>query len=250
MLIWDTGAYSVLPYRDTSTDSDVGSDGDECGSSTLTDSERLHQAFQQRKIRLQLHGTRLPPGYTLNIRADRDYFPTEQPKMPARKRRRQDPKGAMRRLRESSSTEASDIDEPHVHRKYVESLHRTASPPGNSETDNDAHDTSDQGSEVIRLTNAYTGATNDIGSVHQRKWYLSMDRNSSGFVPVREKTTGAKTWTRKRDPDGTLRGFEKFLVLGRDVERSVVTGRLAKDIMKDEGVEGYVPRGQWRPVAE
>jgi hypothetical protein len=151
---------------------------------------------------------------------------------------------------ETSSSEASDADEPQLYRKNVESLHRTASPPRKAENEEDAHAASEEESEAIRLTNAYTGATNDIGSVHQRKWYLSMDRASSGFVPVRDRRTGAKTWTRKGGPDGTLRGFEKFWVMGRDVERSVVTGRLANDIMKDEGVEGYVPRGLWRPVTE
>jgi hypothetical protein len=35
--------------------------------------------------------------------------------------------------------------------------------------------------------------------------------------------------------------------MGRDVERGLGTGRLAKNIMKD-GMEGYVPRGLWRPV--
>ena len=38
--------------------------------------------------------------------------------------------------------------------------------------------------------------------------------------------------------------------MGREVERSVVTGRLASEILEDEGVEGYVPRGLWRPVVE
>lgn len=100
------------------------------------------------------------------------------------------------------------------------------------------------------MTNAYAGATNNIGSVYQRKWYLSMDRASSGFSLVRDKRTGIRTWRRTRGPDGTTYGFEKFWVMGREVERSVVTGRLAKDIMEDEGVEGYVPRGLWRPVME
>jgi hypothetical protein len=240
----------VLSYRDSPMDSDVESGGDEARSSTLTDSEKLHQAFQQRKIRLRLHGTRLPAGYTLAVRADKDNFPTEQPKKPVRKRRRKDLRSARRQILETSSSEASDSDQPQLRRKDVESLHRTASPPRKLDTNEDAHAASEEESETIRLTNAYTGATNDIGSVHQRKWYLSMDRASSGFVPVRDRRTGIKTWTRKREPDGALHGFEIFWVMGRDMERSVVTGRLAEDIMKDEGVEGYVPRGLWRPVTQ
>ena len=251
MLIWDTGEYSILPYRDSPVDSDEESIADGSGKSTLKDSEKLHQAFQQRKIRLRLHGTRLPSGYTLAIRADKDHFPTEQPKKPARKRRRKDPVSALRQKVETSSSEASDTDLPQLRRKDVESLHRTASPPRKAGTvDEDTHAASEEESENIRLTNAYTGATNDIGSIHQRKWYLSMDRASSGFVPVRDKRTGTRTWTRKRGRDGTLQGFERFWVMGRDVERSVVTGRLAKDVMEDEGVEGYIPRGLWRPVTE
>jgi hypothetical protein len=250
MLIWDTGEYSVLPYRDSPIESDVESGGDEGGSSTLTDSERLHQAFRKRKIRLRLHGTRLPAGYTLAIRADKDYFPTEQPKKPGRKRRRKNLKSPSRQMLQTSSSDASDTDEPQLRREHVESLHRMASPPRKLETTEDAHAASEEESEAIRLTNAYSGATNDIGSVHQRKWYLSIDRASSGFVPVQDRRTGIKTWTRKSGGDGTRCGFSKFWVMGRDVERSVVTGRLAKDIMKDEGVEGYVPRGLWRPVTE
>ena len=40
-------------------------------------------------------------------------------------------------------------------------------------------------------------------------------------------------------------GFESFLVRGRDVERSVVTGRLAREVESDEGVQGFVGRSGW-----
>ena len=45
-------------------------------------------------------------------------------------------------------------------------------------------------------------------------------------------------------------GFEAFFVRGRDVERSVVTGRTADEVMVDEGVEGFVGRKGWRAVLE
>lgn len=45
-------------------------------------------------------------------------------------------------------------------------------------------------------------------------------------------------------------GFETFFVRGRDVERSVVTGRTADEVMADEGVEGFVGRKGWRAVLE
>jgi DNA polymerase Ligase (LigD) len=251
MLIWDTGEYSVLPYRGSSIDSDAESGGNEARNATVTDSEKLRQAFRQRKIRLRLHGTRLPQGYTLAIRADKHHFPTEQPRKPARTRRRKAPKSTHGQKRETPSSEGSDTDQPQLGRGRIESLHRPASPPRTVEISNEnVHAASEEESETIRLANAYPGATNDINSVHQRKWYLSMDRNSSGFYPVRDNRTGLRTWTRKTGPGGMLYGFEKFWVMGRDVERSVITGRLAKDIMEDEGVEGYVPRGLWRPVTE
>ncbi|KAL2755088.1 hypothetical protein ACRALDRAFT_1064811, partial [Sodiomyces alcalophilus JCM 7366] len=37
-------------------------------------------------------------------------------------------------------------------------------------------------SAQVRATNAYPGAENSIGSVHQRKWFLSLDRAACGFV--------------------------------------------------------------------
>jgi len=37
-------------------------------------------------------------------------------------------------------------------------------------------------------------------------------------------------------------------VLGTEAERSVVTGRLAREVESDEGVEGFVGRANWEPV--
>lgn len=95
----------------------------------------------------------------------------------------------------------------------------------------------------MRGDNAYPGATNSIGSVHQRRWYLSLDKRNSGFV----KAGGDGIWRRG---DGDVGGFEAFFVRGPEVERSLVTGRLSEKVMKDEGVEGFVARKMWRPVLE
>lgn len=95
----------------------------------------------------------------------------------------------------------------------------------------------------MRGDNAYPGATNSIGSVHQRRWYLSLDKRNSGFV----KAGGDGIWRRG---DGDVGGFEAFFVRGPEVERSLVTGRLSEEVMKDEGVEGFVARKMWRPVLE
>ena len=48
-------------------------------------------------------------------------------------------------------------------------------------------------------------------------------------------------------PDG---GFDPFIVEGREVERSVVTGRLAANVLRNEGVEGFVERKGWKGVVE
>ena len=83
-----------------------------------------------------------------------------------------------------------------------------------------------------------------------------MDRYASGFRPLpREKENknkgGRREWVRRCGEGGELLGFEPFFVRGRDVERSVVTGRRAGDVMADEGVEvGWVGRRGWREVVE
>jgi len=69
-----------------------------------------------------------------------------------------------------------------------------------------------------------------------------LDRESSGF----ECQNG--TWSRRVLPNGELGGFNPFLVQGREHERSVVTGRLARDVESDEGCEGYVGRGGWKSI--
>ena len=105
----------------------------------------------------------------------------------------------------------------------------------------------EQEDEEVRRTNAYPGATNNIGSIHQRRWYLSMDRPSSGFKPLRiiESNGGSRReWVRRQEGGQSL-GFEPFYVMGRDVERSVVTGRTAGDLMTDENVESF---GKHNPV--
>ena len=94
MLIWDTGEYEVLPYRaftrHPETDESDVSEYD-VPDTQRSDSEKLAHAFGQRKIRLRLHGTRLPSGYTISLRLTQDNFKSNQPKKPLRRRRRQNP---------------------------------------------------------------------------------------------------------------------------------------------------------------
>lgn len=116
---------------------------------------------------------------------------------------------------------------------------------------NGAHSASESESELdadarTRLTNAYPGAVNSIGSIHQRRWFITLDRTNSGFF----RDGKSKTWKRKppSSPDQDALGFEPFYVRGPEFERSVVTGRTGNDVLNDENVEGFTPRRGWRPV--
>jgi hypothetical protein len=105
---------------------------------------------------------------------------------------------------------------------------------------------------LIRLHNAYPGAVNDVGSVHQRRWFIGLDRVGCGFVrEARKDESGVvrRRWVRGVDKrSGQLTGFDPFYVRGPEVERSVVTGRVGGDVLRDEGVQGFVPRRGWRAV--
>ncbi|KAK8074709.1 hypothetical protein PG997_009372 [Apiospora hydei] len=117
--------------------------------------------------------------------------------------------------------------------------------------------------EEVRRTNAYIGAANTINSVHQRRWFLSLDRQACGFV--RKRRHGRVVWgknetvadTGHKDDQGHVHEEDDemrhrlqfpFYVKGSEVERSVVTGRKGVDVLKDEGVVGFVPRKGWRAV--
>jgi len=114
---------------------------------------------------------------------------------------------------------------------------------------------SEEEDERTRRTNAYPGAENSVGSIYQRRWFLSMDRVRSGYSAVTDPE-GSRTWRRvcADDNNGREGGGPiedgGFVVLGRDVERSIVTGRTAEEVMRDEGVEGFVGRKGWRAVVE
>lgn len=103
----------------------------------------------------------------------------------------------------------------------------------------------------IQRNNAYPGSNNTIGSIHQRRWYLSLDREASGFEPIiRNPSEGSKERGRKRTwiPKPVGQGFEPFYVHGPEAERSIITARLGRDVLDDEAVDEFVPRRGWRPV--
>ncbi|TQV98681.1 hypothetical protein V2A60_007610 [Cordyceps javanica] len=268
LMIWDTGTYSVLPrrskYAPTLDPESGSSDDDETASSSSpppTQQSLLHAAFQTRKIKLRLHGTKLPDPYVIYMRLTKTEdavgrAKAERTKKPLRRRRR----GAKLTETIEQETSASETDEQQDSDADIVPATRSQLPQQDaaamSAMETELRELEDA---EVRRTNAYKGATNSIGSVHQRKWYLSLERDLSGFQPV--KTEGNRTiWQPKNGEaasettmhdksNSAPRLTYPFHVLGRDSERSVVTGRLGADVLRDEGVAGFVPRMGWRPVA-
>jgi len=200
----------------------------------------------QRHIRLRLHGTRLPLNYTISLRLSTTNDRSNQPHKPKRRRRyktttqKATTAGAKGGTATDSEPERRAPDEPSalLNSETEEVI------PSDLNTDEDED-------EQIRKNNAYPGATNSIDSIHQRQWFLSLDRKSSGFVKISSSSKAGQTsqqWERVHLSDGSLSGFEPFFVRGRDVERSVLTGRLAIEVMQDEGVEGFKGRKMWRTI--
>lgn len=197
---------------------------------------------RQRKIRLRLHGTRLPPGYTIILRLDKTTHQTP-PRIPQKRRRRTLP---LNRKLQSQPTLTSSDSSP-----SPPPSDQTQPNIDSSEANTKADSDDDKADYQIRLNNAYPGSTNTIGSIHQRRWFITLDRYNSGFEDEPGSGPGKKRWVRKRDPDtGRLMGSEPFYVRGPEVERSVVTGRLGREVLEDEGVEGFIPRRGWRAVLE
>ncbi|KAK8122482.1 abc1 containing protein [Apiospora sp. TS-2023a] len=296
LLIWDTGTYAVLDRKSKHAptedpDSQETTSSEESDAPKLTEQEKLHHAFQNRKIRIQLHGTRLPQNYVLYLRlttqedaagrAKADRKPT------TRRRRRpvvQNPKDLAPPPMTSSSDNESDSSlPPPGDNTQTGRSKRKRGPPkaggtaaeeeeavlepvekakeGISAMEKELRELED---ETVRRTNAYTGATNTINSVHQRKWYLSLDREACRFIKKRRQ--GRVVWEQNGLVEGTGQqddqgqenhendGARKhrlrfpFYVKGSEVERSVVTGRKGANVLNDEGVDGFIPRKGWKAV--
>ncbi|KAL4979739.1 DNA polymerase ligase-domain-containing protein [Aspergillus desertorum] len=270
MIIWDTGEYEVLP--DKPRGSNVGPETDESDqepethsgspSDGLPESEKLRNAFQNSRIHLRLHGTRLPKNYTIFLRRDKtDYrsAPTAASLLqrPRKRRRRRVAKAEP----SSTSNSESDTDIPGpLDTRSPGTRKQGRQTDAGTEGDRDRereHSDAEGDSDVdfqIRLNNAYPGAVNDIGSIHQRRWFIMLDRAGSGFVPekvsdAKGDSAGKKKWVCGTDKrSGTRTGFDPFYVHGPEVERSVVTGRRGPDVLRDEDVQGFVPRKGWTPV--
>lgn len=243
LLIWDTGTYTILSNKRDEIDkpspqtTDDEADEDERSAQGFQDSskenEKLIAAFKARHIRLRLNGTRLTNNYTVILRLPSNNDTIE----PAAARRRSSrPITSQKRYINSSDSDTT----PTMTAKIQQSTTATTAIKDGAEVDD--LDTDSEEDALMRSQNAYPGSTNSIGSVHQRRWFVLLDRKSSGF----ERQNGI--WSRRVLPNGELGGFSPFVVRGRDHERSVVTGRLARDVESDEGCEGYVGRGGWKSI--
>ncbi|CAL5873696.1 uncharacterized protein PFLUO_LOCUS7978 [Penicillium psychrofluorescens] len=245
MIIWDTGEYEILPYNmdqaEPETDDSRTDTSDDRISEPVPESVKLHEAFHNRKIRLRLHGTRLPTGYTIALRMDKSTDFVRPIRGRPKRRRRPLVQKRPRRAAQGQSTSSSESPPPSEDKlsSLSPSLHDERVHSDNNSTD-----------LQIQRNNAYPGSFNTIGSIHQRRWYLSLDRFNSGFEPrVRTKE---KKWTRRPSDNNQegprLLGFEPFYVGGPETERSLVTGRLAAEVLEDEAVEDFVHRRGWRAV--
>ncbi|KAI1177320.1 hypothetical protein F4777DRAFT_212552 [Nemania sp. FL0916] len=285
LLIWDTGTYTILPAKpSTSQDNSQSSSESDHDLPQLTEQQKLHQAFAARKIRLRLHGARLPSNYVLNLRLTREEDATgraRSTRTPKTRRRRGGAQSTASGRITRSSTKGKKIPEPTtssdsepVHRTKQQDTKTTDDGDGDDDTDI-VHAPSEQLTEAekdkdkdispterelreleddeVRRTNAYPGATNSIHSVHQRRWYLSLDREEAGFV--KRRRDGKTIWesgpvTTKRDAGDAdeSRLAYPFYVRGVEYERSVVTGRLGSEVLRDEGVVGFIGRKGWQAV--
>lgn len=223
LLIWDTGEYEVVPKQQkhvrSTDDEDSESDHD---AELRPHCDRLREGFQRRSFRLRLHGTRLPPCYTIGMRS----LSTDDPNTQPRKRRKRESSKKVR-------PRALSTDESEDSSARVDSGVDTSSTEASARASDD-----EELDESIRVNNAYPGADNTIGSVHQRYWFVTLDKLNSGLC-------------RETDRRGLWSGsWKPFIVRGRDHERSIITGRLADEVMADDGVTGFVGRKMWRPIVE
>ncbi|KAL7811890.1 hypothetical protein V8C26DRAFT_408214, partial [Trichoderma gracile] len=305
LLIWDTGTYSVLPRRSKhAPPEDPSSPPSEASPlpSPLQQSPShphphprpqetaqslLHAAFQTRKIRLRLHGAKLPDPYVINLRLTKSEDAAGRSRglrtraVGTRRRRGRTARVRPREPETSSdsSCSSSDGDDDGLNLIEGEDNSKHSRHRANQDAPSVSEEHLQEQDAQVRLTNAYHGASNTIGSVYQRKWYLSLDRRASGFTEKRRRG-GRSLWeppphppssssspptpaaaaaasslsssilpTADDDPEpGPSRLSYPFYVRGPRFERSVVTGRLAEDVLRDEGVTGFVPRKGWMPV--
>ncbi|KAG8408889.1 hypothetical protein J3458_019900 [Metarhizium acridum] len=257
LLIWDTGTYTVLPRRSKHAPRTDPSSQPSPEDEERSQQELLEAAFHSRKIRLQLHGSKLPETYVLNIRL------TKREDAEGRAKSSRAPRSKRRRVKRADPETSSESDDVTDAADDEDEEGNTLAPKGReaggqavSALETELQELEDA---EIRRTNAYPGASNTIGSIHQRKWYLSLDRKACGFQERLEggktvwqlpstSASSASTSDTKGEKDAMQRLSFPFYVRGVEHERSVVTARIGEDVMRDEDVRGFVRRKGWLPV--
>jgi DNA polymerase Ligase (LigD) len=238
LLIWDTGEYEVLPRKmkkaspETDDERSNGPEDEGLQQAATPENEKFIYAFRTKYIRLRLRGHRLPDQYTITLRLpSTNNSQYNHPKSPPRKRRKKVVSATL-----TSSTASTDSED-------AISIERAT---GEQEDISAIADASDDEAEMsnIRATNAYPGAVNSIGSVHQRHWFVSHDKANSGLVKAK---SGVEEGQWISQPG---KSFQPFFVRGAEVEKSVITGRTSDEVMSDEGIEGFVARKRWKPILD
>lgn len=212
--------------------------------------------FASRKIKVQLRGSRLPLGYTVDLRLtkaedsagrarNRGYWhePHKRRKRPPRETHNAAPVI-------SGSNEGDSRGGDNFSRSFsvVDGPMRLTATRG---ADNGGGFTGGRGGEEdgarVRETNTYAGASDSVGGVCQRRWYLSEDRRASGLV--RGWESGVQRWhivAQSEMLDSRLDSASQalhrlnypFFVRGPEIEFSVVTGRTTGQPGYSEGC-GY-----------
>ncbi|TKA41491.1 hypothetical protein B0A54_06378 [Friedmanniomyces endolithicus] len=190
LLIWDTGEYEVLDrplHRNNRATDDETSDVEvNPTGAAQSQSERLFAAFQSRHIHLRLNGNRLPLGYTIAMRLP-SQDATKWPRTLRIKRQRMEPVIAVKRAKEKAA--AADTDSDSGTRSAT--IDRTEAALADAALASEPED--EKQDAEIRTSNAYSGATNTIGSVHQRHWLVTIDRKLSGFLNFNDTHGAART---------------------------------------------------------
>lgn len=242
MLVWDAGFYEVLPRRggeepgrdpgsaegsQSSGSEEVGK-GERRGVEEVSENSKLVEAFERRKMRIRFHGARLPEGYTLDMFVAPGSRHPHEPRPAVRRKKRRVVKVVET---SSSGEEESDATLPvadAVDAEWALEWER-------KEIDK----------REVRRVNAYPGAENTVGSLYQRKWFLCLDREGSGFYRAGKN----EIWQRRNKLGGDgLEGFEPFFVRGVEDESSVVSGMKAEQVMREAGVDGFVRRKGWKAI--
>ncbi|XP_044719939.1 DNA polymerase ligase (LigD) domain-containing protein [Hirsutella rhossiliensis] len=175
LLIWDTGTYSILPRRSKHAprqdpSSPPTSPPSSAAPSPSTQQALLEKAFHSRKIRLRLHGSKLPDPYVLNLRltkAEDASGRSRSLRCPRTRRRRPRAEHAQPETSSSDDDDHADDEDEEDDKHIVVPPGQEADPTGNvSALDRELRELED---DQVRRTNAYPGAVNTIGSIHQRR---------------------------------------------------------------------------------